>query len=205
MGPDEKSNAAFAIWITGLPASGKSTLATALKALLAPRGVEAAVLESDELRKVFTPDPHYDEQERADFYRQLVYIGALLVRHGVPVIFDATANRRAWREEARRTIPHFIEVYVNSPLEVCEARDPKGIYRQARDGETDSVPGLQEPYEPPARPEVEVHGDRDTPEDAARRVVAKTNRKRILLTCGFKDKLKHVPHFSPVGYASACP
>ena len=175
-----KRDEAFAVWISGLPASGKSTLTRALETLLAERGIDAAVLESDELRKVFTPDPHYDDKERETFYRQLGYVGALLVRHGVPVIFDATANRRAWREEARRTIPHFMEVYVNSPLNVCVARDPKGIYRSAREGEAHSVPGLQLPYEPPIEPEIEVSGNSATPEDAARRVLAKLIEKGFI-------------------------
>jgi len=78
------NSAAFAVWISGLPASGKSTLTKALNAELAGRGIDVAVLESDELRKVFTPEPRYDERERETFYRQLAYIGALLVRHGVP-------------------------------------------------------------------------------------------------------------------------
>jgi len=172
--------AAFAVWITGLPASGKSTLASALNAQLAGRGIDAAVLESDELRRVFTPDPHYDENERAAFYRQMVYVGALLVRHGVPVIFDATANRRLWREEARQAIPQFIEVYVNSALEVCMARDPKGIYQRARQGAASSVPGLQSPYEPPERPDIEVRGDREAPEAAAQRLLAKLIEKRFV-------------------------
>lgn len=171
---------AFAVWITGLPASGKSTLTKALKAQLGGRGIDVAVLESDELRKVFTPDPQYDENERAAFYRQITYTGALLVRHGVPVIFDATANRRLWREEARQAIPQFIEVYVNSALEVCMARDPKGIYQRTRQGEASSVPGLQSPYEPPERPDIEVHGDCEAPEAAAQRVVAKLIEKGFI-------------------------
>lgn len=129
---------AFAVWITGLPASGKSTLAAAVKAQLAARGVDVAVLESDELRKIFTPEPHYDERERDAFYRQMVYIGVLLTSHGVTVLFDATANRRAYRQMARGQIPRFLEVYVDTPLETCLARDPKGIYRQARGGEAPS-------------------------------------------------------------------
>ena len=171
---------AFAVWITGIPASGKSTIAKALKTLLDERGIDVEVLESDELRKVFTPDPRYDENERATFYRQLTYIGALLTSHGVPVIFDATANRKVWRDEARQSIPQFIEVYVNTPLAISVARDPKGIYRRAREGNSDSVPGLQHPYEPPERPDVEVQGDRETPEDAARRVVAKLIERGFL-------------------------
>ena len=114
-------------------------LVRALKTQLAERGIEVAVLESDVLRRNFTVQPHYDKQDRETFYRQMVYIGALLTQHGVPVIFDATANRRVYRDHARNQIRRFIEVYVNTPLEVCMARDPKGIYRKARDGEANSV------------------------------------------------------------------
>lgn len=116
---------AFAVWITGLPASGKSTLAAFLRTELAERGIDAAVLESDVLRLVFTPHSDHDEQDRETFYRRMTWVGALLVRHGVPVIFDATANRRAYRDEARRQIERFLEVYVECPLEVCMSRDPR--------------------------------------------------------------------------------
>ena len=166
-----RESEAFAVWITGIPASGKSTLTRALKTLLDARGIAVAVLESDQLREILTPEPRYDEKERATFYGQMTSIGALLVRQGVPVIFDATANRREWREAARRAIPRFIEVYVDSPLEVCMDRDPKGIYRQAREGAASSVPGLQDAYEPPERPDIIVRGDREAPDDAARRII----------------------------------
>ncbi len=163
---------AFAVWITGLPASGKSTLAAALARALRELGIDAAVLSSDALRKVFTPNPRYDDEERNVFYASLVHVGRLLTRHGVPVVFDATANRRAYRDEARAAIPKFVEVYVACPLAVCVSRDPKGIYRKGSRGEAGNVPGLQADYEPPLRPEVEVRGDREPPEEAARRVVA---------------------------------
>ena len=164
---------AFAVWITGLPASGKSTIAAKLIAQLDARGVDVALLESDELRKIFTPHPRYDPEERDMFYRQMVYVGVLLTQHGVPVIFDATANRRVYRDWARQQISKFVEVYVECPLATCIARDPKGIYRRAREGEAETVPGLQTTYEAPEKPEVVLHGDRDTPEDAARRVITK--------------------------------
>jgi len=175
-----KIRPAFAVWITGLPASGKSTLAAALKAQLTGRGVDVAVLESDELRKIFTPEPHYDEKERDAFYRQMVYIGVLLTRHGVPVLFDATANRRAYRDMARRQISRFLEVYVDTPLEMCVARDPKGIYRQARGGDADTVPGRQAEYEAPEHPELIIHGDREKADAAAARVVAKLTERGCL-------------------------
>jgi len=161
----------FALWITGLPASGKSTLAAALKSQLAERGIDVAVLESDSLRKILTPHPRYDEEERDTFYRQMAYIGALLVEHGVPVIFDATANLRIYRSRAREQIRRFLEIFVDAPVSVCRARDPKGIYRQAQAGGTATVPGVQAVYEPPEAPDLIVQGDRESAETAARRVV----------------------------------
>jgi len=164
---------AFAVWITGLPASGKSTIAAKLVDQLLDRGVDAAVLESDELRKILTPHPRYDPDERDMFYRQMLYLGVLLTQHGVPVIFDATANRRLYRCWARQQIPKFVEAYVDCPLAICIARDPKGIYRRAREGKAETVPGLQAAYEAPEKPEIILHGDRDTPEDEARRLTTK--------------------------------
>ena len=148
----------FAVWITGLPASGKSTIVASLTAQLAARGVDAAVLESDLLRKIFTPHPRYDEEERDTFYRQMAYVGVLLTQHGVPVIFDATANRRIYRDRVRQQIAKFLEVYVDCPLTICISRDPKGIYRAARMGTANAVPGLQAVYEPPQEPDLVVHG-----------------------------------------------
>lgn len=157
----------FAVWITGLPASGKSTVAAALASELRARGVDVEVLESDALRQIFTPHPRYDEEERDAFYGQIAHLAASLARHGVAVIIDATGNRRLYRDRARQQIPRFFEVYVDTPLEVCMSRDPKGIYRDGR-----QVPGLQAAYEPPLHPDAVIHGDREPSESAARRIVA---------------------------------
>ena len=171
---------AFAIWVTGLPASGKSTIAKALASALAARRLDAAVLESDVLRTIFTPNPRYDNEEREIFYRQLVYVGALLTKHGVPVIFDATANRRVYRDDARKQIPEFLEVYVECPLEICMSRDPKGVYQAGHEGKATIVPGLQEPYEPPKNPDVVVRGESELPETAAERIISKLIEKRLV-------------------------
>lgn len=157
----------FAIWITGLPACGKSTLASALLDQLAARGVRAARLESDALRTVLTPRPAYTEEEREFFYGVLTWMAGLLTDHGVPVVLDATANRRAYRAAARRRLARFLEVWVDTPLETCRARDPKGIYRTGG-----AVPGQGAPYEPPESAEVVVRGGVEAPADAAARVVA---------------------------------
>jgi adenylylsulfate kinase len=175
----ENRHDAFAVWVTGLPASGKSTLVASLRERLAARGIQAAVLESDVMRKILTPQPSYDDAERDRFYGQMASLGALLIRQGVPVIFDATANRRAYRDAARRQITRFLEVYLDCPLEVCVARDPKGIYRSAQAGSTADVPGVQAPYEPPEHPDV-VAPCGQAPELSAVAIVAKLEERKFL-------------------------
>jgi adenylylsulfate kinase len=161
----------FAIWLTGLSGSGKSAIARELLRLLHERGVDAALLESDVLRTQLTPYARYDERERDLFYATLAHLGAFLAQQGTPVVFDATANRRRYRGEARRRIARFAEVHVDTPLEVCAARDPKGLYRAAREGRSATLPGLQAAYEAPEQPELVVRGDAGTPEEGARAVI----------------------------------
>ncbi len=146
----------YAIWLTGLPASGKSTIVAALRPQLEGLGYVVEVLESDAVRRILTPAPTYSHEERELFYRALAFMGARLVAHGVTVIFDATANRRAYRDFARTLIPKFIEVAVECPLELAMQRDYKGTYRRGQQGESTTVPGLQDPYEAPLNPEVTI-------------------------------------------------
>jgi len=171
---------AFAVWLTGLPASGKSTVARALAAELAGRGIRAALLESDIVRREITPHPEYGDTGRDAFYATLAYLARMLVLHGVPVIIDATANRRTYRDRAREAIPRFLEVHIRCPLAVCQARDPKGIYRRGAEGTAQNVPGISAPYEPPLMPEVVVDGERDDPAVAAGRIVAALEKKGFL-------------------------
>jgi adenylylsulfate kinase len=155
----------------------ENRLAVELDRQIRRLGIQVAVLESDVLRRMFSIESRYDEKNREYFYGSLAFIGRVLTEHGISVIFDATANRRAYRDRARRLIPRFLEVYVECPLETCIRRDPKGIYRKARQGEASQVPGLQTQYESPENPEIVIHGDRDNPEEAARRVVEVLVRK----------------------------
>ena len=163
---------AFGVWLTGLPASGKSTVAVELAQQVRKLGINVTVLESDVLRKMFSTTPRYDEQDREYFYSSLAFIGRVLIDHGISVIFDATANRRSYRDRARQQIERFLEIYVECPLETCMRRDPKGIYRKGREGKATDVPGLQAVYEPPEHPDLVIRGDRDDPVDAAQRIVA---------------------------------
>ncbi|HEX9184871.1 MAG TPA: adenylyl-sulfate kinase [Burkholderiales bacterium] len=161
----------FAVWLTGLPACGKSAIARELARLLHQRGIAPSVLESDALRTQITPYATYDEAERDLFYASLVELGAFLARHGRSVIFDATANRRRYRDAARGRIARFAEVFVDTPPEICAARDPKGLYRAAREGRSATLPGPQAAYEPPQKPDLVVRGEAGTPEEGARAVL----------------------------------
>jgi adenylylsulfate kinase len=161
-----------AIWLTGLPASGKSTIVAALRPQLEGLGYVVEVLESDAVRRILTPAPTYSHEERDLFYRALAFMGARLVAHGVTVIFDATANRRAYRDFARSLIPQFIEVAVECPLELCMQRDYKGTYQRGQRGESTTVPGSQDPYEAPLNPELTIDATTTSASEAAGKVLA---------------------------------
>jgi len=171
---------AFAVWLTGLPASGKSAIARELAGRLRQAGVTIQVLESDAVRTFLTPAPTYEPAERDLFYRALAYSASVLVAHGVSVILDATATRRAYRDLARALIPRFLEVAVECPLSVCQQRDYKGTYRRGMEGGSHTVPGLQEPYEPPLLPDVIVDTTRTSPDGGADQVFAALERQGYL-------------------------
>lgn len=171
-----KGKQGFGIWITGLPASGKSSITRALVGKLNEQGISPAVLESDALRSILTPAPTYDPGERDRFYRQMAQIGEMLSHEGIPVVFDATANRREYRNHARSLISSFLEVLVECPLELCRKRDPKGIYAAAEQGKTMNVPGAQAPYEPPLEPDVVVDG-REDPRISADAIVRRLRQR----------------------------
>ncbi|HET9923121.1 MAG TPA: adenylyl-sulfate kinase [Methylomirabilota bacterium] len=151
----------WAIWITGPPASGKSAIARAVEAELQARGQPVKRLELDEVRERITPVPRYSDAERDVVYRALGYMAALLVEAGRPVLIDATAHRRIWRDLVREAIPRFAEVQLVCPLEICREREstrapghaPRDIYRKGGlPGAT--VPGVDVPYEMALAPEL---------------------------------------------------
>jgi adenylylsulfate kinase len=146
----------FAIWITGLPSSGKTTIAQALKNLLLEKDVTVQVLDSDDLRQKLTPHPTYSPEERNWFYDLVSFLAELLTHNGVNVIIAATASRRAYRQAARARIKRFAEVYIDCSPEVCRARDSKGLWKKADNGEIVFFPGVGEPLEPPESPEVRL-------------------------------------------------
>jgi adenylylsulfate kinase len=169
----------WAIWVTGLPGSGKSTVARAAAARLAESGAPVAVLELDRIRRVLTPTPTYSDAEREVVYRALVFMAVTLTEAGVPVLIDATAHRREWRDLARTSIGSFAEVQLDCPLELAQERErtrtsghaPRDIYASVtRAGAT--VPGVNAPYERSELPELVVDTAVEDVATAAERIAA---------------------------------
>jgi adenylylsulfate kinase len=165
---------AWVLWFTGLPGCGKTTIAKAVKALLSEKGIEVTVLQLDEIRRVITPNPKYTDEEREVVYSSLAYMAKLLAEAGKNVIVDATANRRRYRDLARRLVPEFAEVYIKADIDTCMAREaqrnaefaPKDIYKKAAQ-EKAAVPGINVDYEEPLEPEINVDSSRMATEKSA--------------------------------------
>ena len=176
----------WTVWLTGLPGSGKSTLARILAKKLRKKGVKVKILGSDKLRKVLTPKPTYTEKEREIVYGTLVYIAKLLTKNGINVLIDATGNRRKYRENAKKQIKKFMEVYVKCPLNICIERErkrgktfgaPKKIYEKAFKGKSKTVPGLGVPYEEPLNPDIVVETNKLKPTECVEKIYSVLNRK----------------------------
>ena len=170
---DDKPGAAGkTVWLTGLSGSGKSTLALTANAELQRRGLRSEVLDADALRKSLTRDLGFSREEREENIRRIGIVAELLSRHGVIVFVAAITPYRAMRDELRQRIPGFIEVYVDAPLEVCERRDPKGLYQRARSGMVPNFTGIDDPYEPPLDPEVHCLTALESIDESAARIVS---------------------------------
>ncbi len=170
----------WCVWVTGLPGSGKSTVANLLLEKLRAQNVHTQIVSIDVIRQYATPQPTYSEEERATAYGALVFTAKMLTENGVNVIIDATGNRRHFRDQARQAIPRFIEAYLDCSLEVCMHREekrkdthlaPTGIYKKAEEGEAPTVPGIGVPYEEPEDPEVKVDTSRLSAEECAERIL----------------------------------
>jgi sulfate adenylyltransferase len=146
----------FCIWFTGLSGSGKSTTARALIPMLEERGRTVTFLDGDIVRKHLSKGLGFSREDRDTNILRIGFVAAEIVRHGGAVITAAISPYRATREQVRKMVgsDHFIEVYVNTPIGVCEQRDVKGLYAQARQGKITGFTGIDDPYEPPINPEI---------------------------------------------------
>ena len=161
----------FTLWLTGLSGAGKSTLATAVGHELRRRGVRVEVLDGDEVRQNLSKGLGFTREDRDTNIRRIGYVAKLLARNGVVVITAAISPYRAVRDEVRREIGAFVEVYVKASLDECVRRDTKGLYRRALAGEIPQFTGVSDPYEEPLRPELVIDTEREVVGESAARVV----------------------------------
>jgi adenylylsulfate kinase len=153
------------IWITGLSAAGKTTIATALSEKLVGLGHRVQHLDGDLIRKIF-PGTGYTREERDKHVKRIGHLSSMLEKHDVFVVASFISPYREARAFVRSQCKKFLEVYVSTPLAECEKRDPKGLYKKARKGEITNFTGINDPYEPPENPEIEIDTTGISVEDA---------------------------------------
>ncbi len=171
-----------AVWLTGLSGAGKSTIAYRLEARLAERGCKTYVLDGDNLRHGLNGDLGFSPEDRAENIRRVGEVTKLFVNAGVIVLAAFVSPYRQDRNDIRRNLEEgaFFEVFVDTPLDVCEGRDPKGLYRKARAGLIDSMTGIDAPYEAPLTPELRLmSGERDVDQCAAEMELALARAGRL--------------------------
>jgi adenylylsulfate kinase len=160
------------VWFTGLSGAGKSTITDALAHQLRASGYPLEVLAGDIVRTNLTKGLGFSKADRDENIRRIGFVSHLLTRNGVIVLVSAISPYREVRDEVRDRIGDFIEVHVSAPLEVCEERDVKGLYKRARAGEIKGFTGIDDPYEAPLNPEVNCHTHAETLDESVAKVMA---------------------------------
>ena len=190
------TTSAPAIWLTGLPGSGKTTIAKALYPKLKELGFRAEILDGDVVRRELSPELGFTKLDREMHAKRVVYLCKLLSRNGIISIVCLISPYREFRRYARNEITinnNFYEVYVNCSLEACIKRDPKGLYKKALAGEIKDLTGLQDPYEEPENPEVTVNTESQTLEECVNAILDRllqTHNNVETPTVAWKDLVK---------------
>jgi len=164
-------NGAFCVWLMGLSASGKTTLARLLAGALQQRGFRVEILDGDIVRNTLTKGLGFTREDRETNLRRIALLAQNLVSRQVVTIVAAICPYHSIREEVRATIGEFVEVHLNCPLEVCIRRDPKGLYRKALAGEIQHFTGIGDAFETPVRPDIEVKTHLENPEECLVRIL----------------------------------
>jgi len=170
----------FVIWFTGLPGSGKTTLANEIQKILKSYGYKVEILDGDEIRKGLSKDLGFSKEDREKHNERVMFVAKILSRNGVITLVPLISPYREIRERARNEIENFIEVYVRCPLDVLIKRDPKGLYKKALAGEIKNLTGLQDPYEEPLNPDIVIDTDRLTVEESVNKILSYLKSKNLL-------------------------
>ena len=160
------------IWLTGIPGSGKTTLALELKNFYDQKGLPIDILDGDEIRKTLSKDLGFSPEDRKEHNRRVIFVAQILAKNGVTTIVPLISPYRETREFARKEIPDFVEVWVKASVDECKKRDPKGLYKKAMAGEIKNLTGLQAPYEDPQNAELVLDTEKLTVEESAELVIS---------------------------------
>ena len=163
----------FTLWFTGLSGSGKTTISEIVERELRSRKRPVEVLDGDIVRTNLSKGLSFSRDDRNINVLRIGFVANLLTRNGVGVVVSAISPYKEARDQVRRRIVDFVEVFVDAPLEVCAERDVKGLYKKAFAGEIDQFTGVSDPYEPPVAPDLVLKTDEETPEESAQRVIEK--------------------------------
>lgn len=166
----ESNKKAFVLWFTGLSGSGKSAISDRVFEILNQRGQKVEKLDGDVTRGVF-PNTGFDRQSRDEHIKRIGFMASRLEYHGVAVVASFISPYIGTRNFVRKMCNNFIEIYVAAPLEVCEKRDVKGLYKKARAGKIKNFTGISDPYEPPENPELVIKTQEQTVEESVQKVV----------------------------------
>lgn len=177
-----KGHRSFVLWFTGLSASGKSTLANAVENHLLGLGKHTYLLDGDNIRHGLNGDLGFSNQDREENIRRVSEVAKLFVDSGIIILTAFISPSRIERERARSIFAkdQFVEIYINTPLSVCEQRDPKGLYKKARAGEIQQFTGLDSSYEPPNNPEIIINTAQTSLEQSARMVIDELTKLQYL-------------------------
>lgn len=174
----------FTLWFTGLPCSGKSTLARRMEPLLRERGMKVEVLDGDEVRQNLSKGLGFSKEDRDTNIRRIGYVANLLTRNGVVAIAAAVSPYQAVRDENRKLIGRFVEVYVRCPVDVTAKRDVKGMYKAVSEGKMKAFTGVDDPYEEPLNPEVVVDTDQESIDESVSKIVRTLELMGYIAACG---------------------
>lgn len=169
----ENGHKSLVIWFTGLSGSGKSTIANHLEWRLFDMGIQTYSLDGDNIRSGLNKDLSFTKEDRHENNRRIAEVSKLFMDAGMVTITAFISPLKQDRKLARQIIgpQDFIEIYVNTPLEVCEERDVKGFYKKARQGEIDNFTGISSPYEEPEDPDIEINTERESVEDSVNKIL----------------------------------
>lgn len=170
----------FTLWFTGLPCSGKTTLADLAADELRKRGVPVERLDGDIVRKGLTRDLGFSKEDRQKNIERITFVSKLLSRNNVGVLASFISPYRGVRDNVRKEVTNFVEVFVNCPVEVCEKRDVKGMFKKARRGEITNFTGVDDPYETPTDPEITLRTDLETPDECVRKILEKLENMKFI-------------------------